>query len=85
MKQQVTVVKDFESRLPDEICIWKSTYDSEELVWWFSYPGIGVGCLARHKVVEHEDETITASPSIKLEGNLGVAHGYIERNIWRDC
>lgn len=45
-----------------------------------------VGDLSRHEVVEHEDETITVSPSI-LVGRPGgprpAWHGYLERGIWR--
>ena len=44
------------------------------------------GCLARHTVVEHEDGTITVSPSILIEQPpLGTWHGYLERGVWREC
>jgi hypothetical protein len=42
--------------------------------------------LRNHSVVEHEDGTITVSPSILV----GVAdtsnrwHGYLERGVWRE-
>jgi len=42
--------------------------------------------LARHTVVEHEDGTITVSPSILVSaGKIGTWHGYLERGIWREC
>jgi len=34
-----------------------------------------------HKVIEHEDGTISVSPSIVGNG----IHGYLEHGIWRDC
>jgi hypothetical protein len=45
----------------------------------------GMGNLSLHKVVEHEDKTITVSPSILITGHHGVEwHGYLERGIWRE-
>lgn len=40
-----------------------------------------------HKVVEHEDGTITVSPSILIRaGRAGQSwHGYLERGVWREC
>jgi hypothetical protein len=42
-----------------------------------------------HTIIEHDDGTITVSPSIlvSLRDNLGTKswHGYLERGIWRDC
>ena len=49
------------------------------------------GNLAAHDVVEHEDGTITVSPSILIsepvaEGSSKVLwHGYLERGVWREC
>lgn len=49
------------------------------------------GCLGDgegirgHKVVEHEDGTITVSPSILIETHVGTWHGFLERGIWREC
>jgi hypothetical protein len=47
------------------------------------------GSLAGHDVVEHEDGTITASPSILIHYPWGNPpreiswHGYLERGVWR--
>lgn len=46
--------------------------------------------LVRHGIVEHEDGTITASPSILVSsphnGKAGeLWHGYLERGVWREC
>lgn len=48
-------------------------------------PQFHAGCLAGHSITEHEDGTITASPSIlHTEPNVGVWHGFLERGIWRE-
>ena len=46
------------------------------------------GSLAGHEVVEHEDGTITVSPSILIEYPWGGTqqiswHGFLERGVWR--
>lgn len=45
------------------------------------------GNLAAHDVTEHEDGTITVSPSILVsnpqQGEL--FHGYLEGGVWRAC
>ena len=43
--------------------------------------------LAQHTVIEHEDGTISVSPSILVRGggDDGEWHGYLERGIWREC
>jgi hypothetical protein len=41
--------------------------------------------LSRHQVTEHQDGTITVSPSILVSGGgePGNWHGYLEDGIWR--
>jgi len=40
--------------------------------------------LAKHDVTEHEDGTITVSPSILVSsGHRPSWHGYLERGVWR--
>ena len=49
-------------------------------------PKFHAGCLAGHEVTEHEDGTITVSPSIlHTEPNVGQWHGFLERGVWREC
>jgi hypothetical protein len=39
-----------------------------------------------HTVTEHEDGTITVSPSILDERpGCGTYHGWLERGVWRDA
>lgn len=39
--------------------------------------------LSGHAVVEHDDGTITVSPSIKVSARDRLWHGYLERGVWR--
>lgn len=54
------------------------------LTWYATTPNGLLGNLRNHDVTEHEDGTISASPSILVEGGGGaVWHGYLERGVWR--
>ncbi len=64
-------------------------------VWMVCTPSGHVGDLSHHEVVEHEDGTITASPSLQVSGRQTVRprgeepnptwHGFLERGVWRSC
>ena len=44
-----------------------------------------IGNLSGHEVVEHEDGTITVSPSILIGDRRGASwHGYLEHGVWRE-
>lgn len=53
--------------------------------WMARTPNGHLANLSRHEVTEHEDGTITVSPSISVTaGGIGeVYHGYLERGEWR--
>ncbi|HDH51249.1 MAG TPA: hypothetical protein ENH04_07565 [Nitrospirae bacterium] len=53
--------------------------------WLMRHPNAGVGSLANHDVVEHEDGSITVSPSILMKGVDGEVHGHLERGVWQDA
>jgi len=57
--------------------------------WWVHVPieGATGARISLHTVTEHEDGTITVSPSILMNfGRRGVTwHGYLERGVWREC
>ena len=55
--------------------------DEDTGVWMAYCPKGGIGALADHQVTEHEDGTITVSPSILMPGQW---HGYLERGVWRE-
>lgn len=60
--------------------------------WYCCVPGDGVlfrtmiGNLSQHSVIEHEDGTITVSPSILIGQSTGIKswHGYLEHGVWRE-
>jgi len=58
-------------------------------IWQARPHGMHVGSLQNHTVTEHEDGTITVSPSILItseeRGQKVEWHGYLERGVWREC
>ena len=63
--------------------IWKAPSG----VWYCHAPGDKgySGNLAQHEVTEHEDGTITVSPSILITNPRdGQWHGFLERGEWRE-
>lgn len=50
-----------------------------ELGWMARPPGCSMGSLEDHQVTEHEDDTITVSPSI----DAGTWHGHLVRGVWQ--
>lgn len=57
--------------------------------WYFAIPGAPrgyAGCLRSHTIEEHEDGTITVSPSVLLTAGDGQQwHGWLTRGIWKPC
>lgn len=54
-------------------------------VWHCSTPNGHFGNLKAHDVIEHEDGTITVSPSILVSHPVqGAWHGFLERGVWRE-
>ncbi len=54
--------------------------------WMVQAPSGFVGCLSGHDVTEHENGTISVSPSILIYSPGGAEtnyHGYLERGVWR--
>lgn len=53
--------------------------------WWCMTPqtiaGRFAGSLIDHTIVEHEDGTITVTPSI-LDPRPGGYHGYLTNGVW---
>lgn len=66
-------------------------YGKVQGVWHCQAPretpdGFGyLGNLSRHTITEHEDGTITVSPSILITRHDGSWHGFLECGIWREC
>lgn len=57
--------------------------------WFCTTPNGLLGNLGKHTVTEHEDGTITVSPSILVTSGRDHGqpswHGYLERGVWREC
>lgn len=75
-----------EGRFPEgfdtrQICYWR------DRVWFLYLPGGGLGNLNAHGVVEHEDGTITVTPSILVTTPKGDRrrHGFLKRGVWEPC
>ena len=72
----------------DSIILKMGEYGKDPDGVWFMRvpePGFGMGSLRNHEVTEHEDGTITVSPSILCYGHFDKQwHGYLERGIWRN-
>jgi hypothetical protein len=54
--------------------------------WFGITPDGQLAGLAKHDITEHEDGTITVSPSILVRGDERDVpwHGYLERGVWRE-
>lgn len=70
----------------------RGAYWRDERGWWnCCSPNGRVGMLTEHEVVEHEDGTITVTPSILIDPtDMGSRtllgwHGFLERGVWREC
>lgn len=55
-------------------------------VLWIKDPAGHVGRCGKHQVTEHEDGTVTVSPSIlSTTASHGHDwHGFLERGVWRE-
>lgn len=77
----------------DKVCQQKleacepGDYWTGPLGWAAKLPN-GLRCgLSKHTVTEHEDGTITVSPSILTTNGEGGEswHGFLEKGVWREC
>lgn len=55
--------------------------------WFCTTPNGLFGNISAHKVEEHDDGTVTVSPSILVtQGHKGLEwHGFLVRGVWRSC
>jgi hypothetical protein len=63
---------------------WHGVPAGTDPSWWLA------SNLSGHEVIEHEDGTITVSPSILVRGHDQAGkpvewHGFLERGEWRKC
>ena len=68
-------------------------YGKQGSAWMCRPPraDVHMGNLTAHTVVEHEDGTITVSPSILITQEYGdnrekiTWHGYLTNGVWKEC
>ena len=57
--------------------------------WFCTTPNGLFGNISKHTVTEHDDGTITVSPSILVTSGHNKReptwHGFLERGVWRSC
>lgn len=77
-------------RLPDrdpggpDTCFAPGDYGRLSSTWICCTPNGHLGNLSNHDVTEHQDGTITVSPSILVSvDGAEVWHGWLERGVWR--
>lgn len=76
----------WEAREPGSYCkVERKTSVGDHLAWvWYAItPNGHLGNLENHEVTEHEDGTITVSPSILVEApGLSSYHGHLVAGVW---
>lgn len=86
MSEQALRVKDFHDVDDSKICYFFIKDDG----WYVHFPDAGLGSIRKHTIIEHEDSTISVSPSILLTGHDQSGetvhkHGYLTRGVWTEC
>lgn len=69
--------------LPGDYCLVPDgVHHGEKDVWYAVDPTGGAGAIIRanHVTTEHDDGTITCSPSLVMPSGW---HGFLERGVWR--
>lgn len=62
------------------------SYWKQSETWMMHFPPSTLGTLVKHTVVEHDDGTITVTPSIKVTSPQGVhRHGFLTAGVWHPC
>lgn len=75
--------QNFEDTDAESISYWKDETGN----WFILFPNEDLlGNLANHKVEEHDDGTISVTPSIKVWNGRGVErHGFLTKGVWNEC
>lgn len=63
------------------------SYFFSEGCWYAATPDGKLANLKKHDVTEHDDGTITVSPSILCSGGSseGSWHGFLKEGVWEEC
>ena len=70
-----------------ELCLMDGEYGiGRDGKWYYRIPGGHIGNLGNHTVEEHDDGTISVTPSILIEyGDGRKFHGYVKHGMWKSC
>jgi len=61
-------------------------YWKAESGWFCVTPNGHYGNLSAHDVIEHENGTITVSPSILVSSaDIELWHGFLKEGVWTEC
>ena len=90
MPEQAKRVRNYSQRDKSVVSYWKHKESGEWYIYFPDGKGDGLcGGLANHKVEEHEDGTISVTPSIQTwsagESRESGRHGYLIKGIWSEC
>ena len=70
-------------RLPDDASVLGACeYARINGVWHACSPNGLLANLAGHQVIEHDNGTITVSPSIEVTNTINYWHGYLQAGVW---
>lgn len=76
-------MKGFRKDNPESLIPYPGQYGKDVNGDWFGTPEAGFHAnLSAHEVTEHEDGTITVSPSILVTSHEGQWHGYLRKGEW---
>jgi uncharacterized protein DUF6527 len=72
---------------PGDYCVRVDAESGVRIAWVVTPNGNGPARLEGWDLTEHDDGTITVSPSILAHpsGNQPGWHGFLERGIWREA
>jgi hypothetical protein len=66
------------------VCYWRAGRD-----WLIYLPRCGVGRISDHVIQEHQDNTISVTPSIVMTGHDNgeptQRHGFLTKGVWYEC
>lgn len=52
--------------------------------WYARPPGMHLGSLENHEVIEHSNGTISVRPSIMISDGETQWHGYLRHGVWEN-
>lgn len=80
------VSKQVHELQPGEYTFRLDADDITKKHWYAACPNGAIGNLDNHEVIEHEDATITVTPSILINRDRPNRwHGHLEHGVWKEA